>query len=117
METGPCSGGKRSDSSRGRKRKQKKGSTRVDYESNMSALASVLVSRFDISVSFAQSRQSGPWDVSMDQVVDIVGSLPDLTEQQIIGAFEFFRFNPDDVPIFLRMHERFRSGYIRSVVP
>ena len=37
----------------------------------------------------------------MDQVVDIVGSLPDLTEQQIIGAFEFFQLNPNDVSIFL----------------
>ena len=53
----------------------------------------------------------------MDQVVDIVGNLPDLTEQQIIGAFEFFQLNPDVVPIFLRMQPRFRSGYIRSILP
>ena len=86
----------------------------MDYESNMSALASVLVSRFDTGVSFMQSR---PRDVLMDQVVDIVGSLPDLTEQQIVGAFEFFRLNPDVVPIFLRMQECFRSGYIPLVVP
>ena len=83
----------------------------------MSALASVLVSRFNTSVGSAQSRQFGPRDVSMDQVVDIVGSLPDLTKQQIIGTFEFFRLNPNDVPIFLRMQPHFRSSYIRSVVP
>ena len=53
----------------------------------------------------------------MDQVVDIVGSLPDLTEQQIIGSFEVFRLNPDVESIFLRMLLHFRSGYIHSVVP
>ncbi|KAL5568944.1 hypothetical protein UlMin_025519 [Ulmus minor] len=45
----------------------------------------------------------------------IVGNLPDLTEQQIIHAFEFFRVNPNAVPIFLTMQERYRSGYICSV--
>ena len=90
MDTWPHFGDKRLGLSRGRRGKQKRGSTRADYESNLSALASVLVSRFDTGVSSTQSRQSGPWDVSMDQVVDIVGSLPDLTKQQIIGAFEFF---------------------------
>ena len=52
----------------------------------------------------------------MDQVVDIVGNLPDLTDQQIINAFEFFQVNPDAVHIFLRMQECFRSSYIHSVV-
>ncbi|KAL5581285.1 hypothetical protein UlMin_013727 [Ulmus minor] len=51
----------------------------------------------------------------MGEVVRIVGNLPDLSEQQIIGAFEFFRVNPDAVPIFLTMQERYKSGYIRSV--
>ena len=83
----------------------------------MSTLASILVSRLDACVSSTQSRQSGPPDVSMDQVVDIVDSLPNLTEQQIVGAFEFFWLNPNVVPIFLRMQECYRSGYIRSVVP
>ena len=82
----------------------------------MSALASVLVSRLDTGVSSAQSRQSGPRGGSMNQVVDIVGNLPDLTEQQIISAFEFVLVNPDVVPIFIRMQEHFRSGYICSVV-
>ena len=53
----------------------------------------------------------------MEEVVRIVGNLLDLTEQQIIHAFEFFRVNPDAVPIFLTMQKRYRSGYIRSVVP
>ena len=34
-----------------------------------------------LGISGVSSAQSGPRDVSMDQVVDIVGSLPDLTEQ------------------------------------
>ena len=53
----------------------------------------------------------------MKEVVLIVGNLPNLSEQQIIGAFEFFRVNPDAVPIFLTMQKRYRSGYIHSVVP
>ena len=83
----------------------------------MLALASVLVSRFDTYVSSAHSRQSNPWDGAMDQVVDIVGNLTNLSEQQIIGAFEFFQVHPNAMPIFLRMRERYRSSYIRSVVP
>ena len=31
----------------------------------------------------------------MEEVVRIVGNLPDLTEQQVIHALEFFRVNPD----------------------
>ena len=80
-----------------------------EYESNMSALASILVSRFDTNVSSAHSRQFGPWGREMDLVVRIVDNLPDLSEQQIIGAFEFFRVNLDAVPIFLMMQERYRS--------
>ena len=56
IKTGPCSGDKRAGSSRGRKGKQKKGSTRADYESNMSVLTSILVSRFDNGISYVQSR-------------------------------------------------------------
>ena len=65
----------------------------------MSALASVLVSRLDTGVSFAQSR---PHDRSIDHVVDIIGNLLDLNEQQIVNAFELFWLNTDVVPIFLR---------------
>ena len=85
-----------------------------EYESNMSTLASVLVSRFDTDVSSAHSRPRGG---EMDDVVRIVSNLLDLTEQQIIHAFEFFRVNPDVVLIFLMMQECYRKGYIRSVVP
>ena len=87
-----------------------------EYESNMSALASVLVSRFDTDVSSAHSRQSGPRGGEMEEVVHTVSNLPDLSEQQIIDAFEFFWVNPDAVPIFLMIQERYRSNYIRSVV-
>ena len=88
----------------------------LEYESNMSSLTSVLVSRLDTCVSYVHSRKSGPRGGEMEEVVRIVGNLPNLSEQQIIGAFEFFRVNPDVVPIFLTMQERYRSGYIRSVV-
>ena len=117
MDTRPRSRDKRAGLSRGKRGKQKKGLTRANYESNLSALALVLVSMLDIGVSSAQSRQSGPWDILMDQVVDIVGSLPNLTEQKIVGAFEFFRLNPDAMPIFLRMQDCYRRRYIHSVVP
>ena len=88
-----------------------------EYESQMSALASVLVLKFDTDVSSAHSRQSGLRGGDLDEVVRIVGNLLDLTEQQIIHAFEFFRVNPNAVSMFLTMQERYRSGYIRSVVP
>ena len=98
-------------------RQVEKGKTKVEYESNMSALASALVSRLDKGVSFEQSRQSGPREESMGQVVEIVFKLIDLSEQQIVNAVEFFLVNPDAVPIFLKMKERFRSKYICSVIP
>ena len=97
--------------------KKKRGTRVAEYESNMSALASVLMSKFDTDVSSAQSRQSGPQGGDLEEVTRIVGNLPDLTEQQVIHAFEFFRVNPDAQRMFLTMQERYRSGYIRSVVP
>ena len=117
MDTGPRSGDKRPSSSRGGNGKKKRGSRVAEYESNMSALASVLMSKFDTDVSSAQSRQSGPQGGDLEEVTRIVGNLPDLTEQQVIHAFEFFRVNPDAQRMFLTMQERYRSGYIRSVVP
>lgn len=51
------------------------------YESNMSALASVLVLKFDTDVSSAHSRQSRPRGREMEEVVRIGGNLSDLTEQ------------------------------------
>ena len=63
METRPRSGDKRAGSSRGRKGKQKRGSTWADYEYNMSVLASILVSSFDTGADSAHSRQSGPRDM------------------------------------------------------
>ena len=81
--------------------KQKKGKTKAEYESNMSALASALVSRLDKGVSSEKSKQSGPQEELTCQVVDIVSKLTDLSEQQIVNAFEFFRLTQMPCQFFL----------------
>ena len=60
MDTSPHFGDKRAGQFRGGKGKQKKGKTKEDYESNMSAFASTLVTRLNKGVNSKQSRQSGP---------------------------------------------------------
>ena len=90
--------------------KQKKGKTKEDYESNMSDLALALVSRLDKGVSFEKSGQSGPREELLCQAVNIISKLPDLSEQQIVNAFEFFWVNLNAQPLFLRMQESFRSS-------
>ena len=82
----------------------------------MSALALALVSSLDKGVSSEQSRQSGPWKELLYQVVDIVSALPNLSEEQIVHAFEFFWVNLDAQPLFLRMPVCFRSNYIRHFI-
>ena len=100
----------------GGKASKKKGKPE-DYKSNMSTLASGLVTKLDKGVNSEQTKQSWPREELLGKIVDIVSALPDLSEDHIVCAFEFFRVNLDAQPPFLRMPVRFRSSYICIVVP
>ena len=93
MGTSLRSGDKRPGSSRGGNRNRKKGKAR--YEESIDEMCEVYVANHRPGASSQQSRQTGPHNVLMDQIIATVTALLDVDPDQMVGAIEFLQINPE----------------------
>ena len=61
----------------------------------------VYVAKHKHGASSQQLQQTGPHNVLMDQIIAIVTALPDVDPDQMVGAIEFLRINPEAREIFI----------------
>ena len=113
MGTGPRSGDKRPGSSRGGNRNRKKGKAR--YEESIEEMCAVYVANHRPGASSQQSRQTGPHNVLMDQVIAIITALPDVDPDHMVGAIEFLRINPKAREVFIQLPNYLQANYVRRV--
>ena len=113
-DTGPRSGDKKAGSLRGGgNRNQKKGKAR--YEASIEEMCEVYIAKHKHGASSQQSRQTGPYNVLMDQIIAIVTAIPGVDQDQMVGAIEFLRINPEAREVFIKLLDYLQANYVRRV--
>ena len=51
----------------------------------------------------------------MEQIIAVVIALPGVDHDQIVGAIEFFRLNPNARDVFLKLPDYLQASYVRRV--
>ena len=51
----------------------------------------------------------------MDQVIAIITALPDVDPDQMVGAIEFLRINPEACEVFIQLPAFLQANYVRRV--
>ena len=78
-------------------------------------MCDVYVANHRQGASSHQSRQTGPHNVLMDQVIAIITALPDVDPDQMVGAIEFLRINPEAREVFIQLPAFLQANYVRRV--
>ena len=97
----------------GGNRNRKKGKAR--YEASIEEMCEVYVANHRQGASSQQSRQTGPHNVLMDQIIAIITALPDVDPNQMVGAIEFLRINPEAREVFIQLPAFLQANYVRRV--
>ena len=97
----------------GGNRNRKKGKAR--YEASIEEMCEVYVANHRQGASSQQSRQTGPHNVLMDQIIAMITALPDVDLDHMVGAIEFLRINPEAREVFIQLPAYLQANYVRRV--
>lgn len=92
---------------------RRKGKAR--YEVSIEEMCEVYVANHRQGASSQHSRQTGPHNVLMDQIITMITALPDVDPDHMVGAIEFLRINPEAREVFIQLPAYLQANYVRRV--